>query len=55
MEVNYLSGGSNLNFRGTARGADINGFDIVDVNYPDARLDYSGWEITFGILFTNNR
>lgn len=55
IEVNYLAGGSNLNFRGTATGADSGGIEVIEIYYPDARIDYTGWEITFGILFTNNR
>jgi len=55
LELNYLSGGSNLNFQGTATGADGNGLGEIEINYPDARLDYTGWEITFGIIFTNKR
>ncbi len=55
LQVNYLSGGSAVNFRGTITGADADGIDVIEANYTDARIDYTGWEITLGIIFTNNR
>jgi len=55
IELNYLAGGSDVNFQGTATGANSNGMESIEINYPDARIDYTGWEITFGIIFTNNR
>lgn len=55
IELNYLAGGSNLNLRGAVTGAGPGGLESVEINYPDARIDYTGWEITFGIIFTNNR
>ena len=52
FEVNYLSGGSNLNYRGTAIGGTIeNGIGEVPLVYPEARLDFTGWEITIGVLY----
>lgn len=56
FEVNYLSGGSDLNFRGTVVGGSL--LDIVeqeDVEFTDARLDFTGWEITIGVLFDTKR
>lgn len=56
FEVNYLSGGARLNYRGQVTGGiqpDI--IQTESVNYPDARLDYTGWEITVGILFDIKR
>ncbi|MBR9997477.1 MAG: hypothetical protein KFF73_00835, partial [Cyclobacteriaceae bacterium] len=55
IEVNYLSGGSDLNLKGTAMGADSAGMETVNLDFPESRLDYTGLEITFGIIFTNNR
>ena len=55
IEVNYLAGGSDLNIQGTATGSGPAGLESIEINYPDAHLDYTGWEITFGIIFTNNR
>jgi hypothetical protein len=55
IEVNYLSGGSDLSLQGIVSGAGPGGIESIEITYPDARIDYTGWEITFGILFTNNR
>lgn len=55
FEVNYLSGGSDVNFRGLIAGANTSGLDMRDVSYTDSRLDFTGWEITIGLLFSNKR
>ena len=52
-EVNYLSGGAPLNLRGTYTGGDGTGaLESVTGNYKDSKLDFTGWEITLGILFS---
>jgi len=56
FEVNYLAGGSDLNYRGYLTGGISP--DIIEtryVEYKDARLDFTGWEITIGILFDTKR
>lgn len=56
FEVNYLSGGSDLNYRGNVTGGSFP--DIIEeryVEYKDARLDFTGWEITIGVLFNTRR
>jgi hypothetical protein len=56
FEVNYLSGGSNLNYRGFVTGGSM--LDIIEtenIEYKDARLDFTGWEITIGVLFDTKR
>ena len=55
LETNYLSGGSDVNLRGTVTGADAAGIATENLDYPDSRIDYTGWEITFGIILTNSR
>jgi hypothetical protein len=55
IEVNYLSGGSEVNLRGNVTGADAAGIETVNLEYPGSRIDFTGWEITFGIILTNNR
>lgn len=56
FEVNYLSGGSDLNFRGQVTGGSLpNTMETVNIQYKDARLDYTGWEITVGVLFDTKR
>jgi hypothetical protein len=52
FEINYLSGGSNLNYRGSVIGGTLeNGIRKIPLVYPDARLDFTGWEITIGVLY----
>ncbi len=56
FEVNYLAGGSDLNYRGYLTGGILP--DIIEtqyVEYKDARLDFTGWEITIGVLFDTKR
>jgi len=56
FEINYLSGGSNLNIRGSVVGGSLP--DILEqenIEFPDARLDFTGWEITIGVLFDTKR
>jgi len=52
FEVNYLSGGSDLNYRGSVIGGNLeSGIGEIPLEYPDARLDFTGWEITIGVLY----
>jgi len=56
FEVNYLAGGSDLNYRGYLTGGISP--DIIEtryIEYKDARLDFTGWEITIGVLFDTKR
>jgi len=56
FEVNYLAGGSDLNYRGNVTGGNV--MDQIETQYVefnDARLDYTGWEITIGVLFNTKR
>jgi hypothetical protein len=56
FEVNYLSGGSDLNFRGSVIGGTLpDGIEEESIVFPDARLDFTGWEITIGVLFDTKR
>jgi hypothetical protein len=52
FEVNYLLGGAPLNLRGSyTGGTEATGLQTKDVTYEGARLDYSGLEVTMGVLF----
>jgi hypothetical protein len=56
FEVNYLSGGSKLNYRGYVTGGALPDNIVTEyVEYKDARLDFTGWEITIGVLFATKR
>jgi len=50
--ANYFIGGSNLNLRGTYNGGtDGGGLEEKTVEYTDSTLDFTGWEISLGVLF----
>jgi hypothetical protein len=52
LGANYFIGGSNLNLRGTATAAtEALGIFTVPIDYPDANLDYTGLELTIGVIF----
>lgn len=54
FEVNYLSGGAPLHLRGNYRGGTmLTGIQTVSADYSDSKLDYSGLEVTMGILFSS--
>jgi len=56
FEVNYLAGGSDLNYRGyMTGGTSTDTIETQYVEYKDARLDFTGWEITIGVLFDTKR
>lgn len=54
LGANYYIGGANLNLGGTVKGVDDGG-NIFEqsVEYNDARLDYTGLEISIGVLFSS--
>ncbi len=54
FEAYYLSGSSPLDMKGNYNGIPQNG-DIITqetVEYPDARLDFTGYEFSIGVLFS---
>ncbi len=56
LGANYYVGGAKLNLEGTVKGVDANGLTsttIVDLS--DAKLDYTGLEISVGLLFSSGR
>ncbi len=56
LGANYYIGGSNLNLKGTVKGVDINGnLSVTDVDLSEARLDYTGLEISVGLLFSSGK
>ena len=52
--ANYYIGGANLNLRGDVIGAKEQqiGVDTTYLEFPDAKLDYTGLEISIGIIFS---
>ena len=53
-EVQYLVGESKLNMRGTYSGlpSENDGFQTEKVSLPDSKLDFTGFEISLGAIFT---
>lgn len=52
FEVNYLTGASPLNLRGNYTGGIAQtGLVTLSGNYKDSKLDYTGIEVTMGVLF----
>ena len=56
LEAYYLSGSSPLDMKGSYTGVPVDGDNIIteDVNFPDAALDFTGYEFSIGILFSPN-
>ncbi len=56
LGANYYIGGANLNLQGTVKGVDINGIITnTPIDFKEAKLDYTGLEISVGILFSSGR
>jgi len=56
LGANYYVGGAKLNLQGTVRGVDANGTVLSqNVDLSDAKLDYTGLEISVGLLFSSAR
>ena len=56
LEAYYLSGSSALNMKGSYVGVPSDGANIMtqDVEFPDAALDFTGYEFSIGVLFSPN-
>ncbi len=54
LEAYYLSGSSPLDMKGTYKGIPYAGDMIVEeiADYQDAQLDFTGYELSIGILFS---
>lgn len=54
LEAYYLSGSSPLDMKGTYKGIPNDGDMIVDetADFKDAQLDFTGYELSIGILFS---
>jgi len=56
LGANYYIGGSKLNLKGTVKGVDTRGFITnSSIDFSDATLDYTGLEISVGLLFSSGR
>jgi len=48
---NYFIGDSDLDLTGSYTGANSAGVQTVQVDYPESKLDFTGFEISLGIIF----
>ncbi len=56
LGANYYMGGAKLNLKGTVKGVDTNGLISSSlVELPESKLDYTGLEISVGLLFSSGR
>ncbi|MBL7851421.1 MAG: hypothetical protein JNN04_11005 [Cyclobacteriaceae bacterium] len=56
LETNYLMGGSSMPLKGSYSGGLLGGNNSsVAVDYPDARVDFTGLEFSIGINFKTGR
>ena len=54
LGANYYIGGANLNLKGTVKGVDGSGNLYEEsVEYGEAKLDYTGLELSVGVLFSS--
>lgn len=53
LGMNYYDGAAPLNFKGTLSGGDIGAsLQSENVSYPDAELDFSGFELKVGVDYS---
>lgn len=54
LGANYFIGGADLNLRGPITAASYSGqLSTIELNFDESRLDYTGLEISVGILFSS--
>lgn len=53
IESNYLAGQSKLPLKGTYSGGTLNGTNqTLPIDFKDAKVDFTGFEFSLGVLFT---
>lgn len=53
LGANYLIGDSKLNLTGSYTGGTTAGLTTVSADYPDSKVDLTGFELSLGIIFGN--
>lgn len=51
LETNYLIGSANFPIKGSYNGSNINGSQQENVNFPNAKIDFTGLEFSIGLMF----
>lgn len=55
FETNYLMGTASMPLKGTYTGGTLSGpLQTMNVDYKDAKVDFTGLEFSIGIIFTGN-
>ncbi len=54
LEAYYLSGFSSLDMKGSYKGIPTDGdpLTVVHENFPDSKLDFTGYEFSIGVIYT---
>ncbi|MCW5910671.1 MAG: hypothetical protein KIT62_06330 [Cyclobacteriaceae bacterium] len=56
FEINYLVGTAKFPLNGSYTGGTVlNGFETVNVDYKDAKVDFTGLEFSIGVIFGSGR
>lgn len=56
IETNYLAGSSRLPLTGTYTGGNLNGsLQTLSIDYPDAKVDFTGLEFSIGVIMRSGR
>jgi hypothetical protein len=53
LETNYLMGSAKFPIKGTYNGSNLNGAQQESVNFPDAKIDFTGLEFSIGLMFNS--
>jgi len=56
LEINYLMGTAKFPLSGSyTGGTTVNGLETIDVDYKDAKVDFTGLEFSIGVTFGSGR
>lgn len=56
LEINYLMGTAKFPLRGSyTGGTTVNGLETIEVDYKDAKVDFTGLEFSIGVTFGSGR
>ncbi len=53
LETNYLMGSAKFPIKGNYTGSNLNGAQQESVNFPDAKIDFTGLEFSVGLMFNS--
>lgn len=53
LETNYLMGSAKFPIKGSYSGSNLSGAQQESVNFPDAKIDFTGLEFSIGLMFNS--